>query len=234
MRKPDGVTVEETLRAPRSSTSSSLSGQHDAPMPLSAASSASKRTLSHTTGPRRKSVLPRTAIALSRLNDQDEDDDLDLGHELPEIDDDLAGRRRAASPEVAENDNVVDTSPPTSATVASMSPDSGATTASTISSSSSEYSPYVPPSRSTQNPKRASPRKPQTKRVDGLGVGRPTSTTAGAMGRVPSSSRTALADRQANGQRSASSSDSLAASVGKAGTTVRRPVGAARRASMAV
>lgn len=243
MRKPDGIAIEDTLRAPRLSTTSSTSG-HAVPTPLSAASSTSKRTLSHTSGPRRKSVLPRTAFARSRVDDSDDDDPdgTDLRHELATLDadSDVAGRRRAMSPQDG-NVIVVDASPSSAFTAPSTSPPSAATTSTVLSSSSSEYSPYVPPSRSTQaqTAARTSPRKSQTKRPEGLGAGRP-STATGPTGRVASgsASRAALSDRPAeNGQRSTSrsASGSLATSIGKAGTTVKRPVGgAARRASSVV
>jgi len=243
MRKPDGVAIEDTLRAPRLSTTSSTSGQ-DIPTPSSAASSTSKRTLSHTSGPRRKSVLPRTAIVRSRLEDSDDDDPdgIDLRHELAKVDvgPGVAARRRDMSLEDGKV-IMVDACPPSTFTASSSSPPSAATTSTISSSASSEYSPYIPPSRSTQAQAaaRTSPRKSQTKRPEGLGAGRP-STATGATGRAASgsASRAALSDRPAeNGQRSTSgsASGSLASSIGKAGTTVKRPVGgAARRASSVV
>ena len=205
MRKPDGVSVEDTLRLPRLSVSGLSPLPPGTPRGVTTAvpesrTANSKRALQHMTGPRRKSVLPRHGLISSRpgmIND--DEDEVEDGLELE------LGDEGRTTPSDGE-DEYVPSVPSTPAD--SLSPPSAPR----------------PPRRSSVQ--RTSPRKTAVKKPDGPGTGatKPSSLTK----RISSSgSRGALMPRsEDNGQQKSAAAPTAAT---KPLSTMRRPVATGRR-----
>lgn len=219
MRKPDGVAVDDILRAGRPSLSALFppGEDHDT---AAIDHNQKQRVLQHVSGLRRKSVLPKAGssqLPRDLYEDEEDEEELDLCLELAEAIEEIEEEEEVVEGQTTQSDGeYVPSSPAT--------PLSGPVIA---ASTTSTLTRTLPRKNSVA---RTSPRKPVVKRPEGLGVGR----MAVATSRVPSgpsAARSALSTRpEDNGVRKPT-----IATAGKAGVIpARRPTAAARRQSFAV
>lgn len=212
MRKPDGVTIEDTLRLPRQSLSLS-NGLLPPDTPGSVPDSSvglksvhSRRALQHLSGPRRKSVLPKPGSSYQSPTFDEDEDAVEDGIDVQlDLDNDLDGRSTPSDGETTADDHL---------------PLNPTTPAESISPPSKP----APPRRSVVG-SRSSPEKAPT---------RPGTVTANRIrtvgaSKTPSVARTALTERpDENGRRV-----KLGAVAIKGAPVARRPISTTGRKASA-